>query len=138
MDKNSVPQDNSSTYANHKKAIYAQDDDGKIKRVESSGWAVEEMVTKQALQDLDDLSQEAYCAVKKGKKSPLFYYMYALRMDLQLLAESTGFFKWTVKKDFNPLHFSKIKPKRLQIYADALGKSPDMLKTIEEKNYDCK
>lgn len=137
MDKDSVPQDNSSTYSNHKKAIYAQDDDGKIKVIGSSGWIVEEMATKQALQDLEDLSKEAYCAVKKGEKSPLYYYMYALRMDLQLLAESTAFFKWTIKKDFNPTHFSKIKLSRLNIYADALGKTPESLKTIEEKDYDC-
>lgn len=137
MDINSVPQDDSSTYAKNKKAIYAKDKDGKVKVVGSSGWEAEETATKQALQDLEDNAKEAYCAVKKGEKSPLYYYMYVLRMDLQLLAESTGFFKWTIKKDFNPKTFAKIKDKRLEVYAEALGKTKEELKHLEEKNYDC-
>ena len=91
MDIKNVPQDNSSTYANHKKAIYAKDENGEVKIVESSGWEVEELVTKQALQDLEDHACNAYCEVKKGFKSPLYYHMYAVRMDLQVLADSTGF-----------------------------------------------
>lgn len=138
MDKSNVPQDDSSTYAKNKKAIYAKDEDGKIKVVGSTGWKVEEMVTKQALQDLQELTADAYCAVKKGEMSPLYYYMYALRMDLQLLSESTGFFKWTIKRDFDTNTFSKIKENRLKVYAEALGKKTDELKILEELNYDCK
>ncbi|MCW8838450.1 MAG: hypothetical protein OQJ77_04025 [Thiovulaceae bacterium] len=137
MDIKSVPQDNSPVFEGGKKAIYATDEDGKVKVVGSSGWEAEETVTKQALQDLEDNAKEAYCAVKKGEKSPLYYYMFALRMDLQLLAESTGFFKWTIKKDFNPKTFSNIKDKRLEVYAEALGKTKEELKVLEELDYEC-
>ena len=132
MDINSVPQDDSSTYANNKKAIYATGEDGKVKVVGSSGWNAEETVTKQALEDLEDSAKEAYEAVKRGEKSPLYYHMYSIRMDLQVLAESTGFFKWTIKKDFRPEVFAKISDKRIKVYSDAMGKTKEELKLLPE------
>ena len=137
MDINNVPQEDSSTYANNKKAIYAKDENGVVKVVGSSGWNAEETVTKQALQDLESSAKEAYCEVKKGIKSPLYYYMYAIRMDLQVLAESTGFFKWTINRDFKPEVFAKISEKRLEVYSEAMGKTSNELKVLEDKNYEC-
>ena len=137
MKVDNVPQDNISTYANNKKAIYASSEDGSVKVVSSSGWDAEEVVTKQALDYLEDSSKMAYCEVKKGLKSPLYFHMYSVRMDLQVLAESTGFFKWTIKRDFNPSTFSSISEKRLLVYADAMGKSMDELRRIEDLNYEC-
>lgn len=137
MDINSVPQDDSSTYANNKKAIYAKSENGEIKVVGSTGWNVEETVTKQALEDLEHSAYEAYCEVKKSIKSPLYYYMYKERMDLQLLAETTGFFKWTISRDFKPEIFNKMSNKRLSVYADALGKTIEELQVLEDIDYDC-
>lgn len=138
MDINNVPQDNSSTYANNKKAIYAKDTDGSVKVVGSSGWEAEEIATKQILEDLEDSAIEAYCEVKKGLKSPLYYYMYAIRMDLQLLADATGFFQWSIKRDFKPEVFKKIKDKRLSVYSEVLGKTNEELKILQERDYECK
>ncbi|EHP29909.1 hypothetical protein SMGD1_1385 [Sulfurimonas gotlandica GD1] len=137
MDINSVPQDDSSTYANNKKAIYAKSENGEIKVVGSTGWNVEETVTKQALEDLEHSAHTAYCEVKKGIKSPLYYYMYKERMDLQLLHETTSFFKWTIRRDFRPEIFKKISNKRLSVYADALGKTIEELQVLEDIDYDC-
>ena len=137
MDINNVPQEDSSTYANNKKAIYAKDEDGSVKVVGSSGWGAEETVTKQALDDLQQSAIKAYCEVKRGIKSPLYYYMYAIRMDLQVLAESTGFFKWTIKRDFRPEIFAQISDKRLEVYSEAMGKTKENLKVLEDKNYEC-
>jgi len=137
MDVNSVPQDDSSTYAKNKKAIYAKDEDGSVKVVKSSGWSVEETVTKQVLEKLLENKVEAYCSVKKGLKSPLYYYMYSIRMDLQVLSESTGFFKWTIKRDFKPEVFAKISNKRLAVYVEAMGISSERLKVLQERSYEC-
>ena len=137
MDASSVPQDDSSTYAKNKKAIYAKDEDGSVKVVKSSGWSVEETVTKQALEELFENEVEAYCEVKKGLKSPLYYYMYSIRMDLQVLSESTGFFKWTIKRDFRPEVFAKISQKRLKVYVEAMGISSERLKVLQERDYEC-
>jgi len=138
MDIKSVPQDDSSTYANNKKAIYAQDENGEVKVVGSSGWEAEETVTKQALEDLEDSAKEAYCEVKKGLKSPLYYHMFAVRMDLQVLADSTGFFKWTIKRDFDPKRYENINENRLAVYAEAMGRTIEELKKLEELDYECK
>jgi hypothetical protein len=136
MDIHSVPQDNSSTYANNKKAIYAKDENGNVKVVGSSGWEAEELVTKQALNELLEMTKEAYAEVKSGTKSPLYYHMYAMRMDLQILSDATGFFKWSIKRDFQPKIFAKIKPKRLAIYAEVMDKSLEELKSLPEEDHE--
>ena len=130
MDIENVPQDNSSTYAKMKKAIYASDKDGSIQSIGSSGWEVEEVVTRQAIDDLDESRIEAFKLVIKGEKSPLYYHMYAARMDLVVLSQSTGFFKWTITKDFNPETFKKMSEKRALVYCEALGKSLEELKEL--------
>ncbi len=123
MDAKSVPQDDSVTYAKMQKAIYATDDDGKLKTVSSSGWDVEELVTTQALDDIDQSIKEAYEEVKAGDRSTLYYHMYERRMDLTILSQSTGFFKWTIKRDFKPDIFSSLNEKRVLVYCDVLGKT---------------
>ena len=130
MDINSVPQDDSTTYAKMQKAIYATDKDGKLDTVSSSGWDVEELVTTQALDEIDENIKEAYEKVRDGKMSTLYYHMYAQRMDLVILAQSTGFFQWTIKKDFKPQTFFKISEKRLLTYCDVLGKSLEEIKIL--------
>ena len=123
MDINSVPQDDSSTHSEIKKAIYASDANGKIQNIASTGWEVEETVTRQAIDDLKESTKEAYDAVNSGEMSPLYYHMFEVRMDLTVLSQSTGFFQWTIKKDFNPKQFAKIKQTRLEEYCDVLGVS---------------
>jgi len=125
-----VPQDNSSTYGKMKKAIYASLEDGTIKSISSSGWEVEEVVTRQAIDELEENKKEAYAKVKSGEKSPLYFYMYELRMDLAVLSQSTGFFKWSIKRDFKPEVFAKISKKRLLVYCDVLGKTLEEIKTL--------
>jgi len=130
MDINSGPQDNSTTYAKMQKALYATDENGKLKTVSSTGWEVEELVTTQALDDIEQSIKDAYELVKSGKYSPLYYHMYASRMDLVVLSQSTGFFQWTIKRDFKPEVFSKIKQKRLLEYCDVLGVSIEDIKVL--------
>jgi hypothetical protein len=132
MDINSVPQDNSSTYANMKKVIYASDEEGKLTSVASSGWEVEETATKLALSDIEKSIQEAYEEVKKGDKSPLYYHMYAARMDLVVLSQATGFFQWSIKRHFKPQVFQKLSEKKLLEYCDVLGISLEEIKVLPE------
>ncbi len=130
MRKENVPQDESSTYAKMKKTIYAKDSDGKMQGISSSGWEVEETVTRQALDDIQEHIKEAFLEVKEGRKSTLYYYMYAKKMDLLLLSQATGFFKWTIKKDFKPNHFLNIKQDRLEVYCDVLGLEIDEIRSL--------
>lgn len=127
MELNEVPQDNISTYANNKKAMYATDSNGNYDVVASSGWKIEEEATMQAVQELERLAKDAYTQVSSGSKSPLFFYMYDKRMDLQVLSESTGIYKWRIKRHFKPSVFWKLPSKILDHYGIALGMTTDEL-----------
>ena len=134
MEQHKVPQDDIVTYANNKKAMYATDSSGNYNVVASSGWKVEEEATMQAVQELERLANDAYIQVTKGEKSPLFYYMYEKRMDLQVLSESTGLFKWRIKRHFKPSIFRKLSKKMLTRYGNALGITTDELCRLPEQN----
>ncbi len=133
MEIRKVPQDHISTYAENRKAIYATDDKGHYGVVASSGWHVEEEATKQALNELERLAGEAYEAVESGEKSPLFYHMYAQRMDLIVLSQSVGMFQWRVKRHFTPSVFAKLSDSVLARYSEALGLSIDDLKLLPSR-----
>ena len=133
MEIKNVPQDQISTFAGNKKAMYATDDDGRYGVIASSGWAVEEEATKQALNELQRQRDEAYNEVKDGRMSPLYYHMYAQRMDLIVLAQSVGMFQWRVKRHFIPSVFAKLPDRLLARYSDALGVTVDALKLLPSR-----
>ncbi|WP_345976815.1 hypothetical protein [Sulfurimonas sp. HSL3-7] len=133
MEIKNVPQDGISTFAGGRKAMYATDDEGKYGVVASSGWEVEEEATKQALHELERLADEAYEAVREGQMSPLYYHMYAQRMDLIVLSQSVGMFQWRIKRHFKPSVFNRLSDTLLGRYSEALGLSVDALKQLPEK-----
>jgi hypothetical protein len=125
-----VPQDHISTYADNKKALYATDDDGHYRIVSSSGWEVEEEATKQALYELKRLADEALEKVRRKEASPLLYHMYAQRMDLQVLAQTTGLFQWRIRRHFRPKVFARLSDSFLKRYSEVLGISVNDLKKV--------
>ncbi|MDQ2076987.1 hypothetical protein [Marinimicrobium sp. ABcell2] len=127
MRTDEVPQDNSSTYAGHKKLLYARDQDGTYTQVPSTGWEVEAAATKDAVALYQQLADQALEQVRAGEKSPLFYHMYQCRMDPALLAQVTGLFRWRVKWHFRPKPFRRLSQSLLQRYAEALDISVDQL-----------
>lgn len=133
MHQNDVPQDNISTYANNTKAIYATDAEGHYSIVASSGWEVEGEATTQALQELERLADMAYEETVAGKMSPLYFHMYDCRMNLQVLAESTGLFKWRIRRHFKPSVFRSLSPALLARYGDALGLCTEELCRLPER-----
>ena len=96
----------------------------------TTGWDTEAFVTEQAVEEFNQLTNEALDAVKRGEKSPLFYYMYRYRFDLQTLAQTTGFWQWQIKRHFKPSIFDKLSDSVLAKYAEAFGVSTSTLKTI--------
>ena len=97
MDWQNVPQEGNKTLGGHKKAVYAKDAGGHIVAVASKGWEVEEIVTSQALEHLQALTESARQNVLNGLSSPLEYWMCARRMDLHLLAQTTGIWRWRIR-----------------------------------------
>jgi len=120
MRENEVPQEINNTLDGNRKAIYAIDEEGNYKTVASKGWSVEEIVTSQAVEEFERLASDALKRAEDKKCSMLEYYMYSNRMDLELLSQTTGFFKWTIKRDFKISNFKKMSKKRFKIYADIL------------------
>ena len=121
MDMQNVPQEGNRTLGGHKKAVYARDAGGHIVAVASRGWEVEEIVTGQALEQLQSLTEAARQNVLNNRSSPLEYWMYARRMDLHLLAQTTGIWRWRIRRHFRPEIFSRLSPRVLARYAEALG-----------------
>lgn len=120
MDHDAVPQDVNRTLGGYRKAVYARDPQGRIVPVASTGWEVEEIVTQQAADALREQAEVARQAALTGKGSPLIYWMYARRMDLPLLAQTTGWWQWQVRRHLRqPVH--ALPTRVLQRYAQALA-----------------
>jgi len=82
---------------------------------------VEETVTRQALEDLERRAREARERVLAGRSSPLEYHMYRARMDVALLAQVTGLWRWRVRRHFRAGVFARLPLRLRRRYAEALG-----------------
>ena len=121
MDLDAVPQEGNATLGGHRKARYARDADGRVVMAASRGWEAEEIVTTHAVDSLVALAETARTRVEAGLASPLEYWMYACRMDEALLSQTSGFWRWRVRRHLKPAHFAKLSPAQLSRYAEALG-----------------
>jgi hypothetical protein len=123
-----VPQEGNVTLGGQRKVMYAVGADGRYTLVPSLGWEVEEAVTTQAVEAFQRLAEEALRRARAGLTSPLEYHMYQGRMDLALLAQTTGFWRWRIRHHFHPAVFARLKPALLMRYAEALGISVNELR----------
>ncbi|MBK7415647.1 MAG: hypothetical protein IPJ38_11590 [Dechloromonas sp.] len=128
MLESEVPQEGNVTLGGHRKAVYARGADGKIQIVQSAGWEVEEIVTRQAVDDLNQLAANALQRVASGETSALEYHMHKARMDVPLLSQTSGVWQWRIRRHFQPAVFAGLSTTQLQRYADALGLTVDQLK----------
>lgn len=131
MRERDVPQEGNTTLAGHRKAVYAVADDGKLRLVTSRGWEVEEIVTRQAVEDLERRAVEARSRVRSGESSPLEYHMYRARMDLELLSQVTGLWRWRVRRHLKAAVFARLPLSLRRRYAEALGISVEVLGKAE-------
>lgn len=130
MKKDEVPQHDAKAFQGRKKALYAQDEQGRLRIVPSSGWEAEEIVLDQAIAEFEAQAADALARARRGVASPLEYHMYRRRMDVVLLAQSTGYFRWRVKRHLRPATFASLSAAQLACYADALGLSVDELRAL--------
>ena len=120
MEIDDIPQDDSKIFRGQRKVIYGTRN-GKFEAGTSTGWQAEEFATEQAVDELNQLTEQALQSVKNGEKSPIYYLMYKNRYDLQSLAQATGFWQWQVKRHFRPEVFAKLGEKKLERYARVFG-----------------
>lgn len=128
---NEVPQEGNATLGGHRKALYARGANGRLRIVQSVGWEVEEIVTRQAVEDLNRLAEEARQRVASGLTSALEYHMHKARMDVALLAQTTGLWQWRIRRHFRPAVFASLSPALRQRYAEAMGIGVDQLDKAE-------
>lgn len=121
MKLDEVPQDKSSTYAGHRKVIYAVDEQGHYQRAQSDGWETESYSPRLALAEFEALEREALEGWRAGRLSPLPCLMYRHRLDEPALAQVTGLWRWRVRRHFRPEVYRRLGDGLLARYADAFG-----------------
>ena len=123
MRERDVPQEGNATLAGHRKAVYAVGEDGKLRVVPSRGWEVEEVVTRQAVEDLERRAREA--------RSPLEYHMYRARMDIAMLAGAVGIWRWRLRRHLRAQVFARLPLRLRRRYAEALGIAVEALARVD-------
>jgi hypothetical protein len=131
MNVDDVPQEGNRALDGQRKGVYARAKDGRLALIPSRGWEVEEIVTRQAVEACEAQAAAARERALRGEGSPLEYHMYRARMDLSLLAEATGLWRWRVRRHLTPQGFARLSPALRQRYAEALGVTCAQLETLE-------
>lgn len=132
MKANEVPQDKEDFKgkSNIHKLMYATNDDGSYTQVNSEGWEVENMATRQAWEAVLEELGEVEAKVKNGELSPIAYYMHKSLMELPILARHMGKWKWQVKRHLKPEGFRKLDNDTLARYARVFNISVEALKNF--------
>jgi len=133
MKKHEVPQQNAKAFMGHSKLLYAVDEAGRYVPAPSNGWEAEEIVLDQAIAEYQRLTADAWNRARAGLASPLEYHMYHERMDVVLLSQTTGFFRWRVCRHLKPGVFQKLPAKIRARYAEALGMEAARLDVLPEQ-----
>jgi hypothetical protein len=128
MNVNDVPQEGNRTLGSHRKALYAKDAQGRMVMVPSRGSEVDETVTMQAVQRLHAMAEDAKVRVLADESAPLEFWMYARRMDVALLSQTSGIWQWRIRRHFIPHRFERLPLRILARYGEALGMSIEQLK----------
>lgn len=128
-----IPQDNAKTLRGARKALYAVDDRGRYTRATTSGWAAEEIVLTQVIDDFDRQAEAAALRVRSNETSPIEYFMYKKWMDPLTLAQAMGLYRWQVRRHFRPGVFAKLDDGTLGAYARLFGITVDALRHFPQE-----
>jgi hypothetical protein len=126
-----VPQDD-SILEGHRRACYAQDEQGRFVIATSRGWEVEKIANQLAVRDVAERVEAALREVRAGRASPLAYHMARCHMDVQLLAAHTGLWSFRIKRHLSPEVFARLPVHVLDRYAGALAIDVATLGTVPE------
>ncbi len=130
MKKENVPQDMSSLGKITKEVCYATDSSGNYVTELSSGWDVKINALDVAWKDVEERINKAKQQVLNGEASPLLFFMEYRLMDIGILSDYTGFWKWQIKRHLKQGVFKNLSEKKLQKYAEAFNVKAEDLKTM--------
>lgn len=111
-----------------RKLVYATRDDGSYTQVNSEGWEVENMATRQAWDAVEEELAAIREQVKRKELSPIVYHMHRSLMELSVLARYMHKWQWQVKRHFKPAVFEKLDTAMLERYAAVFNISVEELK----------
>ncbi|SKB86237.1 hypothetical protein SAMN05660841_02723 [Sphingobacterium nematocida] len=132
MKKSEVPQDSGRIVQKGSRELYyAVDENGEYTTALSTGWEAKNIVQDHTMQVLQFEIDEAKANVKEGKISPIYYFMLLTRMDIGVLSGYTGFWKWRIKRHFQPQIFERLNNRQLQRYAGAFDITVVELKSFK-------
>lgn len=132
MKKSEVPQDSGRIVQKGSRELYyAVDENGEYTTALSTGWEAKNIVQDHTMQVLQFEIDEAKANVKAAKISPIYYFMLLMRMDIGVLSGYTGFWKWRIKRHFQPQIFERLNNRQLQRYADAFDITVVELKSFK-------
>jgi hypothetical protein len=130
MKKENVPQDLGALGKITKEICYATDSSGKYVTELSNGWEIKTEALNVAWKDVEERIAKARQQVLNGEASPLLFFMEYRLMDIGILADYTGYWKWQIKRHLKPEVFNRLSERKLQKYADAFNVKADELKTM--------
>ena len=130
MKKDEVPQDLSALGKITNEVCYATDSSGKYVKALSSGWDVKITALDVAWGDIEKRIAAAREQVLRNNASPLLFFMEYRLMDIGILADYTGFWKWQIKSHLKPAAFNKLSEKKLEKYAEAFNVRIEDLKSM--------
>lgn len=130
MKKENVPQDMGSLGKITKEVCYATDSSGKYVTELSNGWKVKTEALDVAWKDVEERIAGARQKVLNNEASPILFFMEYRLMDIGILSDYTGFWKWQIKRHLKPEVFKKLSEKKLQKYAEAFNIKTEYLKTM--------
>jgi len=130
MKKENVPQDMGALGKVTKEVCYATDASGKYTTELSTGWEIKKEALDVAWKDVEERIANAKQSVLNGEASPLLFFMEYRLMDIGILSDYTGYWKWQIKRHLKPEVFKRLSEKKLQKYADAFNVKAEDLKTM--------
>lgn len=133
MKKDLLPQDSSALNDFSRELCYVKNESGKYQSALSTGWDVKSDALKITWDDIENRISEAKKLVESGSYSPIYYYMELKLMNLQILSDYTGFWKWQIKRHFKPSIFKQLSEKKLKRYLNAFNISMDELINLTGK-----
>ncbi|HWZ14962.1 MAG TPA: hypothetical protein VNW95_06955 [Mucilaginibacter sp.] len=130
MKKENVPQDLSSLGKITKEVCYATDSSGKYVKELSTGWEVKINALDVAWDDIQGRIARAKEQVWNKAASPVLFFMEYRLMDIGILSDYTGFWKWQIKRHLKPDVFNNLPEKKLKKYAEAFNVTVEDLKNM--------
>jgi hypothetical protein len=130
MKKEEVPQDLGALGKITKEVCYVTDSSGKYVTELSKGWDVKSSALNVAWDDIKERVAAARQQVLNNEASPILFFMEYRLMDLNLLAEYTGYWKWQIKRHLKADVFKTLSEKKLKKYAEAFNVTVEDLKSM--------